>query len=100
MANNGATAQQMATMFNWKDPKMATEYVAQSKPTLKRNASLLTGVQFEDKRAKIDVIESPDDEIEPAQAKTKPGPSKRIFEKMSLENCNVTINYNSSSNSQ
>ena len=60
MANAGATENQMMFKFNWKNPKMAQEYISASKPLLKRTASMLTGIPVEDpKVAKLDHTSNP-----------------------------------------
>ena len=67
MANRGATEAQLKYKFGWKGAKMAQEYIATSKPLLRKNASLLTGIDL-DKLNNNNFDEEDEDEAFPDHA--------------------------------
>ena len=62
LAATGASEQQMKDKFGWKDGAMCNEYIATSKPILKRNAAMLSGLNLQEKESKVPKVE---DEIVP-----------------------------------
>ena len=80
MANNGATSDQLKYKFNWRHHNTAQEYIENSKPLLKRNASLLSGLNLENIAAQVNPTGPKTTQVvNPTEAKIAPiNPQKKL----------------------